>query len=61
MELVLKLDGGLLQKAMELAEVDSEQDVVEIALNELIERRSRKNLLDLKGSIEFSDGYGTKN
>jgi len=33
---------------------------VDQAIREFIERRARKDLSDLKGRIEFAEGYGYK-
>lgn len=56
----LNIDDSLMQKAMELAEVDNPETVVQLALTELIERRQRSNLFDLAGKIQFCEDFDHK-
>ena len=54
------LDDGLVQQAMELTGARTKREVVHIALSSLVERRMRKNLLDLAGEIDFKPGFDHK-
>jgi len=57
----IELNENLLGEAMELLpDFRTKKDVVEFALHELVQRRRKKNLMDIKGTIEFADGYDYK-
>lgn len=56
----IELDKSLLEEAMKLSKVETKRGVIEAALAEFVERRRKKNLLDIKGSISFADGYDYK-
>lgn len=51
------LDDGLVQEAMELTGARTKRELVHLALSTLIERRKRKNLLDLAGELDFAPGF----
>ena len=54
------LDDALVQEAMELTGARTKRQVVHLALSSLIERRKRKNLLDLAGELDFTPGFDHK-
>lgn len=54
------IDDELIKKAMFIASVSTKKDVVAIALQEFVDRHTRKNLADLYGKIEFADDYDYK-
>ena len=54
------LDDNIMKKAMLLSGLKTKKEVVEKALQEFVTNYSRKNLLDLKGQIRFSDDYDYK-
>jgi len=54
------IDELLISKAMEISELKTKKEIVNLALQEYVNNRTRLNLLDLKGHIEFSDGYDPK-
>ena len=54
------LDDGLVQEAMELTGARTKRELVHLALSTLIERRKRKNLLDLAGELDFAPGFDHK-
>ena len=54
------LDDGLVQQAMKLTGARTKREVVHIALSSLVERKMRKNLLDLAGEIDFTPGFDHK-
>jgi len=54
------LDDDLLSEAIRVTGIKTKKDVVHEALRLLVATRTRKNLLDLAGKIEFAPGYGDK-
>lgn len=54
------LDDELVRAAVELTGAGSKREVVHLALRELVQRRRRKNLLDLAGQVRFEEGYDHK-
>ena len=53
------LDQELVEEAQELTGERTKRKVVHLALEELVARRKRRNLLDLAGRLELS-GYDHK-
>jgi len=60
MRTTLEIDLALINEAMELSEVKTKKSVIQNALIEFVEKRKKKNLRDIKGLIEFSEGYDYK-
>jgi Arc/MetJ family transcription regulator len=56
----IEIDEAMMRKAMELSGLKTKREVVEHALREFVERRMRKDLRDLRGAIQFADGYDYK-
>lgn len=57
----IELDDRLMEEAFAYAEdITTKKELVETALKEFIKHRKRKNLLDLKGKIQFADDYDYK-
>ena len=54
------LDDGLVARAMELTGARTKREVVHRALSDLVERRTRKNLLDLAGEVDFAPDFDHK-
>lgn len=54
------LDDALVRRAMELTGARTKREVVHVALSRLVEQRTRKNLLDLAGELEFTPGFDHK-
>ena len=54
------LDDKLLEDAMKETGIRTKRAVVHEALKELINSRRRRNLLDLRGKIKFSQGFDHK-
>ena len=54
------IDDEIMQKAMALSGLKTKKEIVDRALNEFVANRSQKNLLELKGKIQFTDGYDYK-
>ncbi len=56
----VELNDGLVQEALRLSGLKTKKDVISLALQEYVTAKKRKNLLDLKGAIEFRDNYDYK-
>jgi len=54
------LDDELVREAFKLTDVKTKKELVQEALKEFVQNRRRMNLLDLRGKIEFSEGYDYK-
>lgn len=54
------LDDALVHRAMELTGARTKREVVHRALSDLVERRTRKNLLDLAGAVDFVPDFDHK-
>lgn len=55
----IELDDELVEQAFALTGIRTKKELVNFALAELVKSRSPKNLLDLAGKIEFSEGFNT--
>ncbi|MDR2896452.1 MAG: type II toxin-antitoxin system VapB family antitoxin [Propionibacteriaceae bacterium] len=53
----IELDDSMVSQAMELTGETTKRGVVALALSELVERRERRSLGDLRGQVAFADGY----
>lgn len=51
------IDDTLMQRAMEVSGLKTKREVVEKAIIEFVERRTRKDLKELRGKIQFADDY----
>ena len=56
----IELDDELIREAFRLSRAKTKKELIHLALKELIENRSRLNLLDLEGAVEFAEGYDYK-
>ena len=54
------IDDEIIARAMDVSGIKTKKDVVNRALHEFVLNNSKKNMLDLKGQIKFSDGYDHK-
>ena len=54
------LDDALVNEAFALTGVHTKNELVNLALKELIAQRRKKDLLDLAGKLEFVDGFDHK-
>ena len=54
------LDDRLVQEAFQYTHVKTKKDLIDLALREFIDNKSRLNLTDLKGRILFRKGYDHK-
>ncbi len=54
------IDDELMQEAMRVSGLTTKKDVVDKALIEFVERRTRKDLAEIRGKIQFADDYDYK-
>jgi Arc/MetJ family transcription regulator len=68
MQITLNLDEALLSEAFQLTNLANQEELVSLALQELVRSRSgssgasrrKKNLLDLAGQIQFAPDFDHK-
>ncbi|CAN5727021.1 hypothetical protein BH23CYA1_BH23CYA1_22740 [soil metagenome] len=60
MKFTLNLDEALLNEALQLTELTTQEELLNLALQELIKSRRKKNLLDLAGKIQFISDFDYK-
>ena len=56
----IELDDALVEEAFRLTNVRTKKDLLNLALQELIRSRKKKNLLDLAGKVQLRDDYDYK-
>ena len=56
----IEIDDVLMNKALRISGFKTKKDVVKQAMFEFVERRTRKDLSDLRGKIQFADDYDYK-
>lgn len=56
----LDVDSALIQEAFALGKHRTQQDVVQEALKEYIQRRKQAKIIELFGSIEYEQDYDYK-
>ncbi len=62
MKINIELNEELVKEAFSLTDFQTEKELIEFALQELIRtRRKKRNLLDLSGQIQFADNYEPRN
>lgn len=54
------LDEKLVKTAMKLTKAKSKKELIHLALEQYVKNLEKKNLMDLKGKIEFADDYDYK-
>ncbi len=54
------IDDQLIEQAKIISGLSTKKEVVQLALEEYVKNKSRKDLQELKGKIEFIDGYDYK-
>ena len=54
------LDEELLKEAFELSNAKTKRELVHMALKQYVANCKKKNLLDLKGKVSFSEDYNYK-
>jgi Arc/MetJ family transcription regulator len=68
MRITLNLDEALLNEALQLTSLNTQEELLNLALQELVRSRSgssgasrrKKNLLDLAGQIQFTPDFDHK-
>jgi Arc/MetJ family transcription regulator len=60
MQITLNLDESLLDEALQLTNLTTQEELVNLALQELVRSRRKKNLLDLAGQIQFTEDFDYK-
>jgi Arc/MetJ family transcription regulator len=60
MRINILVDDDLMYEAMKATGARTKRDVVNLALQELVRSRKKKNLADLAGRIRFRDGFDHK-
>jgi Arc/MetJ family transcription regulator len=60
MQITLNLDEALINEAFELTNLSTQEELVNLALIELVRSRRKKNLLDLAGLIQFTEDFDHK-
>lgn len=56
----IELNDALIQEAMKYTSLKTKKDVVNEALREFVANHKRLSMMDLKGKMEFADGYDNK-
>jgi len=54
------LEDSLVKEALKYSSAKTKRELIHQALEEFVENRRRRNLLDLAGKIEFAEGYDYK-
>jgi Arc/MetJ family transcription regulator len=60
MKTSIELNEELVKEALRLTNIQTEQELINFALAELIRNRKKRNLLELSGQIQFSKDYDYK-
>lgn len=60
MQITLDLDESLLREALQLTNLTTQEELVNLALQELVKSRRKKNLFDLAGQIQFVSDFDHK-
>lgn len=60
MQVTLNLDEALINEALQLTKLTTQEELLNLALRELVKSRRKKNLLDLAGQIQFSPDFDHK-
>lgn len=60
MKTTLNIDEALLDEALQFTNLTTQDELVNLALQEFVRLRRKKNLLDLAGQIQFSPDFDHK-
>ncbi len=60
MKVTLNLDEALINEALQLTKLTTQEELLNLALRELVQSRRKKNLLDLAGQIQFTEDFDHK-
>ncbi|MBF2020959.1 MAG: type II toxin-antitoxin system VapB family antitoxin [Hydrococcus sp. C42_A2020_068] len=60
MQITLNLDDSLVNEVFYLTNLTTHEELINLALQELVRSRRKKNLLDLAGQIQFAPDFDHK-
>ncbi len=60
MQITLNLDESLVSEAFQLTNLTTRDELINLALRELVKSRRKKSLLDLAGQIQFVPNFDHK-
>ncbi|MEM9008753.1 MAG: type II toxin-antitoxin system VapB family antitoxin [Cyanobacteria bacterium P01_F01_bin.86] len=60
MQVTLNLDEALINEALKLTKLTTQEELLNLALQELVRLRRKKNLLDLAGQVQFAPDFDYK-
>ena len=60
MQITLNHDESLLKEAFQLTNLTTQEELMNLALQEFVRSRRKKNLLDLAGQIQFAPDFDYK-
>jgi hypothetical protein len=60
MQTSINVDEALLNEAFQLTNLTNQEELINLALQEFVRSRRKKNLLDLAGQIQFVPGFDHK-
>lgn len=60
MQTTINLDDRLLNEAFALTNLTTQEELMNLALQELVKSRRKKSLLDLSGQIQFTPDFNHK-
>jgi hypothetical protein len=60
MQITLNLDATLINEALQLTNLETQEEMMSLALQELVRSRRKKNLLDLAGQIQLIPNFDHK-
>ncbi|NJK75362.1 MAG: type II toxin-antitoxin system VapB family antitoxin [Richelia sp. CSU_2_1] len=60
MQITLNLDDSLLEEAVQLTKITTQEELLNLALQELVRSRRKKNLFYLAGQIQFVSDFDHK-
>lgn len=60
MQITINLDEFLLAEDLQLTKLTAQEELVNLALQELVKSRRKKKLLDLAGQIQFTEDFDHK-
>ena len=60
MEVNLAIDTTLLEQALNVGGLEAENETINLALEEFIERRAGENIISLFNTVEYDENYDYK-
>ncbi len=54
------IDNQLMQEAFKYSNLKTKKEIINIALKEFVENAKKLSILDLRGKIDFQEGYDYK-